>query len=296
MQIYKIVFEERLKLMIKDYKKFFNAKQEWKSIRINTIKIDRDKILKKLEKKFEIKEMPWYENGFWVKGNISKTIEYYLGYYHIQEAASMLPPLFLQPEKFVIDMCAAPGSKTTQMAMMMKNKGIIIANDINIKRIRALVHNVQKAGAENVVITNYDARKIYSIGIEADDILLDAPCTGSGKIINKPIDKKWDYRRILSMSRLQKELIKAGYKILKKDGIMVYSTCSIEPEENEEVIDFAIKNLDLEVEHFKVKGIKFRKGIKEWNGKKFEGADKCIRIWPQDNLTEGFFICRLRKF
>jgi len=292
------VFEERIKLMIPDYKKFFQTSLKWKSIRVNTLKIGREKLLKKLENKFEIKEIPWYENGLWVKGEISKCIEYYMGYYHIQEAGSMIPPLFLQPEKrgIVIDACAAPGSKTTQISMMMENNGMVVANDINIKRIRALVHNIQKMGAMNVIVTNYDVRRLKEMGIKANYILLDAPCTASGKISKiDSILKKWKYSRIKAMSAKQKKLIEGAYHALEDNGIMVYSTCSLEPEENEEVIDFALKNFDFEIEKVHVKGLKTRKGIKRWFGKEYEGAEKCIRIWPQDNNTEGFFICRLRK-
>jgi NOL1/NOP2/sun family putative RNA methylase len=291
------VFEDRLKKMLPDHEKFFIS-PEWKSIRVNTLKIDKEDLLQKID--FEVKQIEWYEYGLWAKGEISKTLEYYMGYYHIQEAGSMIPPLFLPLEEdkksVVIDACAAPGSKTTQMAMMMENKGVIIANDVNIKRIRALVHNVQKAGAMNVVITNQDARR-FDLSLQADYVLLDAPCTASGKIAKiESIVKKWNYSRIKAMARKQRKLVEGAYKVLKKDGIMVYSTCSIEPEENEEVIDFAVKNFNLEPEPFKIKGLKTRHGIKKWNGKEYEGADKCTRIWPQDNQTEGFFICRLRKY
>jgi len=292
------VLRERVAKMIPDADAFFSAKQEWKSIRVNTLKIDRDKLLRRLQERYEIKEMPWYENGFFIKGeNIAKNMEHYLGYYHIQEAASMLPPLVLQPEKdFIIDACAAPGSKTTQLAMMMNNGGVIVANDVSISRIKALTHNIQKAGATNCIITNYDARYLYKIGIKASKILIDAPCTASGKIIkDKRMAEKWKYWRVKKMSRLQKALIRGAYECLQDDGIIIYSTCSIEPEENEEVIDYALQHFNLEIEKISIHGIKTRHGIKEWNGKKFEWFDKVVRIWPQDNLTEGFFICKLRK-
>lgn len=293
------MFRERIEQMISDADAFFAAEQKWKSIRANTLKISREELLERLREKYEIKEMPWYENGFFIKGeDIAKNIEYYLGYYHIQEAASMLPPLVMELERkdFIIDLCAAPGSKTTQLAMMMENSGIIIANDISISRIRALTHNIQKAGAANCIITNYDARYFDKTGLKADKILLDAPCTASGKIIkNKKMIEKWKYWRVKKMARLQKALIKAACNCLTKNGILVYSTCSVEPEENEEVIDYALQRFDIEVEKIELKGIKIRHGIKEWNGKKFEWATKAIRVWPQDNNTEGFFICRLRK-
>ena len=293
------MFRERIARMISDANAFFTAEQEWKSIRVNTLKISKDALLKRLQERYEIKEMPWYENGLFIKGeNIAKSIEYYLGYYHIQEAASMLPPLAMDvgEEDFVIDMCAAPGSKTTQLAMMMGNRGTIIANDVSISRIRALTHNIQKAGAANCIITNYDGRYLDKVGLKSSKILLDAPCTASGKIIkNKKMIEKWKYWRIKKMARMQKALIRAAAACLEKDGTLVYSTCSVEPEENEEVIDYAIEKCGLEVEKIELKGIKTRYGLKEWNGKKFEWYDKVIRIWPQDNLTEGFFICKLRK-
>ncbi len=291
------MFEERIKKMIKDVEKLLNSSQEWKSIRVNTLKIDREKLFKRLCNKFEIKEMPWYENGFFIKGDISKTIEYYLGYYHIQEASSMLPPLIMELEKNdkVLDLCAAPGSKTTQIAMIMENNGIIVANDISIKRIKALVHNIQKSGALNCIVTNYNGIHFWKVGHKFDKILVDAPCTASGKIIKKKeIINKWNINRIKRMSSLQKKLIEAAVKCLNKNGIIVYSTCSLEPEENEEIVDFAIKKFGMEAEEIRLKNIKIRKGIKKWNGKEYEGADKAIRIWPQDNLTEGFFICKLK--
>lgn len=293
------MFEKRIRTMIPDAEKLFSVIQEWKSIRANTLKIDRDELLERLLEKFEIKEMPWYENGFFIKGDITKTLEYYLGYYHVQEAGSMLPPIALSPDKkdCIIDMCAAPGSKTTQMAMMMENTGTIFANDVNTKRLRALAHNIQKCGAANCIIINYDGRFLWKIGIEANKILLDAPCTASGKIIkSKRVIENWSYGRVIKMSKLQKKLIESAYECLQKDGLLVYSTCSLEPEENEEVIDYAIKNFNFEAEEFGIKGIKSRKGIKKWNGREYEGAEKAMRVWPHDNLTEGFFICKLRKY
>jgi len=291
------VFEERIKSMIPDAEKLFSASTEWKSIRVNTLKIGRDELLERLSEKFEVREMPWYENGFFIKGDITKSLEYYLGYYHVQEAGSMLPPLVMLPDKndCIIDICAAPGSKTTQMAMMMENEGIIFANDVNSKRLRALAHNIQKCGVVNCIILNHDGRFLWKKGIRGDKILLDAPCTASGKII-KNKNMTWSYGRVIRMSKLQKRLIESASKCLIDGGTLVYSTCSLEPEENEEVIDYAIKNLNMEAEKIELVGIKTRRGIKRWGDKEYEGAEKAIRIWPQDNLTEGFFICKLRKY
>jgi len=292
---YNNVFKKRLLEIASDAEDIFTVTPK-KSIRINTLKAEKEEIVKKLSD-YIIEEMPWYEHGLWVRDEISKTIEHHLGYFYIQEAASMLSAIVLSPSKheFIVDMCAAPGSKTTQMAMMMDGEGVIIANDVNSKRIKALAHNVQRGGAKNVIITNYDAR--YMPAMEADKILLDAPCTASGKIMYENVQKKWNYNRIRIMSRKQKQLMKTAYRLLRKEGEMVYSTCSLEPEENEEVIDFAIKELGMKTLPFRIEGIKMREAITSWREKEFDDSIKnCRRVWPQDNGTEGFFICKLKKF
>jgi len=226
-------------------------------------------------------------------------LEYFLGYYYIQEASSMIPPLILdpKPEDRILDLCAAPGSKTTQMAAMMKNKGIIVANDDSVKRIKALCMNLQKCGIKNCIVTITDGRKFWRKGLKFNKILLDVPCSGSGTIISSySVFETWSPYIVFRLSKLQKQLLKSAVRCLEKDGIIVYSTCSMDPEENEDVIDFGVKKLGLEVEEVKLKGVRYREGITQWNKKKFnESVSNAIRIYPHDNLTEGFFICRLRR-
>jgi NOL1/NOP2/sun family putative RNA methylase len=274
-----------------------------KSFRINTLKISKKEILPRLQEKgWKLKQIPWMENAYWVDVAtevLTKTIEYYLGYYYVQEAASMIPPLVLdaKPGEVILDLFAAPGSKTTQIAEMMKNTGVVIANDYKLKRIKALGANVQKFGAMNCVITYSDARDFWKCGLKFDKILFDVSCSGSGSIVTAwRIMKEWSLQRIKMMSGYQKSLLAAAVKSLNKDGILVYSTCSMEPEENEENIDFAVKKLGLTVEKVKIKNLKYRSGMLEFSGKKFdESVANAIRIFPHDNMTEGFFVCRLRK-
>jgi NOL1/NOP2/sun family putative RNA methylase len=274
-----------------------------KSFRINTLKISKKEILPRLEEKgWKLKQVPWVENGYWVDAPaevLTKTIEYYLGYYYIQEAASMIPPLILEPKpgEIILDLFAAPGSKTTQIAEMMKNSGVVVANDYKLKRIKALAANVQKFGAINCVITCSDARDFWKYGLRFNKILFDVSCSGSGSIVTTwRIMKEWSLQRIKMMSKYQKFLLASAVKCLNKDGILVYSTCSMEPEENEENIDFAVKKLGLSVEKVKVKNLKYRNGLLEFNGKNFdESVANAIRIFPHENMTEGFFICKLRK-
>jgi NOL1/NOP2/sun family putative RNA methylase len=274
-----------------------------KSFRINTLKISKKEILPRLvERGWKLKQIPWWKNGYWVDvptENLTNTIEYCLGYYYIQEAASMIPPLVLdpKPDEIILDACAAPGSKTTQIAELMKNSGAIIANDYNLKRLKALRGNLQRLGVMNCVVTYMDIRDFWKTGLKFDKILLDAPCSGTGSIVSSwRIMKECSISTIKRLSNYQKILLKSVVKCLKEDGILVYSTCSMEPEENEENVDFAVKKLGLRVERVKVKGLKHRNGLLEWNRKKFdESIANSIRIFPQDNLTEGFFICKLRK-
>jgi NOL1/NOP2/sun family putative RNA methylase len=210
----------------------------------------------------------------------------------------MIPPLVLEPKdnEIILDMCAAPGSKTTQLAEMMKNKGIIIANDNSLKRLKALRINLQRAGISDCAVNYMDGRNLWKTGLKFDKVSLDAPCSGSGTIISSyRVLKMWSPFIVKKMSRLQKQLITSASKCLKGNGSVVYSTCSLDPEENEGVIDFAVRELGLRVEKIEINNLNYHKGIIEWNGKKFsKEIENCVRIHPFDNNTEGFFICKLR--
>jgi NOL1/NOP2/sun family putative RNA methylase len=298
-------FKEKYeKLLGKEYEKlekclFIKPK---KSIRVNTIKISREKLLKRLEKKeIRLKQIPWYKDGFFVESEkgIAKTLERFLGYYYIQEASSMIPPLILNPGKRekVLDLCAAPGSKTTQIAMLMKNSGVIVANDDDLKRIKALRINLQKMGVKNCIVTYEKGENFWRHEMKFDKVLVDAPCSGSGEIISSFSSINfWSQARVKELSSLQKKLIYSASRCLRENGVLVYSTCSLDPEENEEVIDFCVKKIGLSTEKIKIKNLNYREGILKWDGKKFdESIRNAIRIFPFDNFTEGFFICKLRK-
>ncbi|MEM5836133.1 MAG: RsmB/NOP family class I SAM-dependent RNA methyltransferase [Candidatus Aenigmatarchaeota archaeon] len=298
-------FEEKYRKMLdEEYEKlkaclFVKPK---KAIRVNRIKISREELVERLRKKgMKLEQIPWYEDGFFVENgkDIGKTLEYFLGYYYIQEASSMIPPIILdpKPKEKVLDLCAAPGSKTTQIAMLMKNSGVIVANDDNLERIKALRINLQKMGVKNCIVTQEKGENFWKYGIKFDKVLVDAPCSGSGKIISSFSSiKLWSQANVKRLSSLQKKLLYSASKCLKENGVLVYSTCSLDPEENEEIIDFCVKNLDLTVEKIEMKNLNYREGILEWEGKKFdESVRKAMRIFPFDNFTEGFFICKLRK-
>ena len=279
---------------IEEFKEYCSMELR-KSIRVNTLKISVKDFLKRT--KLNLEKIKWCDEGFFVKervtlGNLN---DHFLGHFYVQEAASMLPPLALDIKEKILDMCAAPGSKTGQIASMMKNKGLIIANDYDYKRLKALTLNLQRLGVMNTVITNM---KGYFIKENFDSILLDAPCSGTGTIRKSPGTVRiYNPNMIRKLCADQKGLINNAFKILNKGGSLVYSTCSLEPEENEGVIDFLLNRYDdAKIEKIKFKGLKTSSAILDFEGKKYnEEIKKSVRIWPQNNDTEGFFVCKIRK-
>ena len=279
---------------INEFKKYCSMDLR-KSIRVNTLKISVKDFLKRTE--LNLEKVKWCNEGFFVKDRVTlgNLNDHFLGYFYVQEAASMLPPLVLDIKDKILDMCAAPGSKTGQIAGMMKNKGLIIANDSNYLRLKALTLNLQRMGVANVVVTNI---KGYFIKERFDSILLDAPCSGTGAIRKSPGTVEiYNPNMIRKLCADQKGLINNAFKILNKGGSLVYSTCSLEPEENEGVIDFLLKRYDdAKIEKIKFKGLKTSDAILDFEGKKYnKEIRKTSRIWPQDNDTEGFFVAKIRK-
>lgn len=274
------------------------------SIFLNSLKTNVRKLKKRLEKKgWKLEQIPFCENGFWVsnyEGKLGNTIEHFLGYYYVQEASSMLPPVVLEPNEndIVLDMCASPGSKTTQIANIMNNKGIIVANDVRMDRIKILRTNLQRRGVLNAIVTLNNGISFKKFPQKYDKILLDAPCSGEGAIRKDwGILKMWNQKGCISLSRTQKKLIESAFLSLRNGGIMVYSTCTLSPEENEEVVNFLLEKYeDAELLEIKIPKFKVRRGITKWEGKEYsKELKKCIRVYPQDNDTEGFFVAKVRK-
>jgi len=282
----------------------FSRKPMDTTIRINTIKIEPDRLISRLKSKgWVIEQLPWYPLGLRVKYpkvGIGKAIEHRLGYFYVQGPASMIPPIVLDPKpgEIVLDMASAPGSKATQIAAMMENRGVLIANDVNENRIIALSGNLQRCGATNVIITKMDARRFSRVPQKFDKILLDAPCTGDGTIRLRPFTAVvWNERNVYGISKLQMQLILSAYDSLVEGGTLVYSTCTLAPEENEGVIDFLLQKRDgARIESFSLPGLKMRPGITEWADNTYsDEVRKTARIYPQDNDTEGFYIAKVIK-
>lgn len=265
-----------------------------KSIRVNTLKTT----VKEIKSRFEdLEQVPWCNEGFFIKKKaVGNTKEHFLGYIYIQGAASMIPPVVLAPKagEIILDMCASPGSKTSQMAAMMKNEGLIIANDNKIDRLKPLTINLQRCGVYNTILTRMEGRWFKH---KFDKILLDAPCSGIGTIRKsyKTIGM-WNPHTVKKMAAVQRQLIKTAFDALKDGGEMVYSTCTLEPDENEAVINFLLdKYPNAKLEKISL-DMKAGKAIEEFEGATFSSeVKKCLRIWPQDNDTEGFFVTKIKK-
>lgn len=280
-----------------------------RSIRANTLKMPVPQLKKRLEKNWNLTQVPWCKEGFWIdhKGvgdeyrrDIGNLIEHPLGYFYTQEAASMIPPIVLDPKEneIILDMAASPGSKTTQIAQYMKNTGILIANDYTYERLKPLSINLQRCGVANAIMTLMQGQWFYNANIKFDRILVDAPCSGTGTIRKSfKTLRIWNPDMVKRLSITQKQLLETAFNILKEDGTMVYSTCSLEPDEDEGVVDFLINKYEnAKLEEIKLKGIKRSEPVMEFENKKFNGEiKKCLRIWPQDNDTEGFFVAKIRK-
>ncbi len=276
-----------------------NVTQVRDVLRINTLKADESFVVERLKKigvkLKKIKGIPFaykYKSKF----SIASTTEYALGYVYLQETASMLPPLILNPKKdaCVLDMCSAPGSKTTFLAQLMNNKGCIIAVDINTNRLNALKSNLMRCGVKNTVVYKKDARFMFDLKKKFDNILLDAPCSGNF-VIDEEFFNKRSIESFKQRSKLQKELLKSAYSVLKTKGVLVYSTCSLEPEENELVVvwflnkykDMALLDINLDIKH--------SNGLTKVFGKELNKTlAKTIRIWPNQGM-QGFFVAKFLK-
>jgi NOL1/NOP2/sun family putative RNA methylase len=234
-------------------------------------------------------------HGYWIRKSafsVGATTEYLLGYYSVQEAAAQIPAtLFSELNgKIVLDACAAPGGKTVQLADLMRNTSVIIALDVDKRRLIALSNHLERCRIENAVVYHVDARRVSQLGMKFDRILLDVPCSG-----NFAADPEWFRRRTIKdverNAALQRQILAEAVKVLNDDGEIVYSTCTLEPEENELNIDWATGNLGLQPVPVDCLGEAAANTVL---GQQLgSSVAHCRRIWP--GQTQGFFVCKLRK-
>jgi len=280
------LFEQRYREFGGEIKRFHLQR----SIRVNTIKISCNRLQQRLEKRgFVLKKIPFVDNGFYVvrsKHNLVSTPEYLLGLFYIQDAASQVPAYILDPkDDIVLDACAAPGGKTIQLASVAK---VVVATEIDNERFKKLAYNLERLGISNCISYNIDVMRVKK---KFPYILLDAPCSG-----NYMLEKGWlqknTLKRIQERSDIQKQLISHLISLLDENGVLLYSTCSLEPEEDECVIQYSLDNFNVKLEKINTIG---DHGLQNAIGMSFDRSmSHCRRFWPSKTRTIGFFVARLR--
>ena len=272
------------------------------SVRVNTLKASAGMVLQRLQDKgFTLNEIPWLDDGFYAdfKGaSPGALLEHMLGFYYIQGVPSMTTVSVLdpQPGDIVLDLAASPGGKTTHIAQMMQNSGIIIAVEQDRQRMSSLQSNIIRCGATNTMVLRGDAKKLTNMPYEPNKILLDAPCSGEGLI---PLDPSRKTSKTMADIRFcatrEDEMLEAAVNVLAEGGTMVYSTCSIAPEENEYIVDDILKRHP-EMEVVKISTDFGSPGYPEPYGIKLNESLKLARRFlPHLHGTEGFFICKMVK-
>jgi len=307
MKVTNLQLEAYLQQLLQDnYPKFLASPEEPPAIRVNTLKIDVAGFENKL-KKWGVAYQPHPANpiGFILEQDklpLSHTLSFFTGEFFYQGIASQLPVLALdpQPGETVLDMAASPGSKSTQIAAMMNNIGRLIVNDPSLSRLRALGTNLLRAGVINDVMMRVPGQQMGQLFPEFfDRVLVDAPCTALGTFASHrdEIQHWWSLQKLKKMANIQHQLLVSALKAVKVGGIVVYSTCSIAPEENEQLIDEILRRYPVRVvsiPHWT--GIDSGPGIREYKDRVFHrDLDRAIRTLPGTRPIEGFFIVKLQK-
>ncbi len=272
-------------------------------IRIPSGKTDAKEIITRLEAyNIRVEKLSCIANAYRVNAgseNLGKTIEYTIGKYYIQSLSSMLPPLVLSPSENdkTLDLCAAPGSKSTQLSEMMNYKGTLYSNEVSGSRLRVLVYNLDKMSALNMGVINFKGENLSKVYDNYfDKILVDAPCTALGVLQKKnEVNSWWDESKVDLLSRMQIKLLVSAIKMLKVGGEIVYSTCTLAIEENELVLDTVLNNYPVELVPIELP-VNSVDAILEFEGRKLNPQIKnAKRVIPWEIDSEGFFVAKLRK-
>lgn len=293
---------ERYREIIPDWESFWEALERPLPvvIRTNTLRIEPQTLKRRLEAKgFDLQPLSWDETCFLVRGEIpvGNTLEHWLGYYYVQEASQLLPVKALGPNpgERILDLCASPGGKTTQCAQYMEDQGVLIANDNSAKRIQALLANVYRLGIKCVVVTEAPGENFPGPG-NFDRVLVDAPCSGEG------VARKFPHLRcgaslgtVSRLSALQKRLLVRALELVRPGGAVVYSTCTLAPEENEEVVKHVLDQGLAELVPWEPP-VPHERGLSRF-GEKVYGSELqgAVRIYPHHFDSEGGFIAVLRR-
>lgn len=298
-----IEFEERMKRMLGEEYHAFEAsyeKEKYQALRLNPLKVDRASFLANTA--FHLEPVLWEENGFYYQAEDTPGKHPYheAGVYYIQEPSAMAPVPFLEvkPGDRVLDLCAAPGGKSTQIGVALQGEGLLVCNEIHPARAKILSENVERMGIRNAVVTNESPEKLRSIFAGYfDKILVDAPCSGEGMFRkNEDAKEEWSPENVELCANRQDDILDCAADMLRSGGRLVYSTCTFAPQENEGSMGrFLSRHQDFKLVEVPVpEG--FSKGEPQWAKEhQLDDLARTMRIWPHKVNGEGHFLAVLQK-
>ncbi len=296
-------FEKRMReLLGAEYEAFeqgYDAEHA-AGMRVNTMKLSVEEFEKLAP--VAVRKIPWISNGFYYDADAAQPAKhpyYFAGLYYIQEPSAMTPAAVLPvtPGDKVLDLCAAPGGKSTALAAKLNGEGVLVSNDISNSRAKALLKNLELFGTKNAVIISEPPAKLAErFAGYFDKILVDAPCSGEGMFRKSPaIMKNWEQYGVEYYQKLQREILPSAVKMLKPGGMLLYSTCTFSPEEDEDTLAFLLREYpELSMVESSLSYEGFAPGRPEWADAP-EEVKKAIRIWPHRMEGEGHFVALLQK-
>ena len=298
-----VTFTEKMKAILQDeYEDFLKGYERTRhyGLRVNRTKLSAEKFERM--SLYDLKKVPWIDNAFEYDESVSpaKHPYYFAGLYYLQEPSAMTPAnlLPIEPGDRVLDLCAAPGGKATELGAKLNHTGLLVANDISNSRAKALLKNIELFGIPNVLVTSEPPEKLAGkFPGFFDKILIDAPCSGEGMFRKNPgMMKDWETYGPKHYSELQRSIVPHAIRMLKPGGMLLYSTCTFSPEENEGTVKFMLElDPDLEVVEIPNRYEGFAPGRPELIEGGTDDLKNCVRSWPHKMNGEGHFIALLHK-
>ncbi|MFP4229973.1 MAG: RsmB/NOP family class I SAM-dependent RNA methyltransferase [Candidatus Nanohaloarchaea archaeon] len=289
---------EKYRSVIPDFEAFKQecGKEPISTIRRNDLKSGED-FEDRLAGDFDFEKASWNDRIYRLKNEKKpgKSMLHWRGEYYVQEESAAVPVDVLDPRpgEKVLDMCAAPGGKTTQIADRMDNKGLVVANEKSGQRMKSLHANIYRTGAFSVNALNKDGRRIPE-DRSFDRVLVDAPCSGEGNNCRREEEEMASEQESKDLARLQLDLLEKAFSLVKNDGVVVYSTCTFSPIENENVVSEALKNNAVELERVDL-GFRYERGLESFQNLEFgEEMGKTVRIYPHHLQSGGMYVARFK--
>lgn len=288
-----VSFLDSMKVLLgEEYQEYLDSfeKDRWHGLRVNTLKVDARQFQKMVP--YALRGIPWISNGFYYEETqrLAKDAYYFAGLYYLQEPSAMTPASLLpiEPGDMVLDLCAAPGGKSTELGARLQGKGMLVANDISNSRAKALLKNLELFGIPNICVTSETPEKLVSIFPQFfDKILIDAPCSGEGMFRKDDgMVKSWLEKGPAYYHQIQEEIIRQAALMLKPGGYLLYSTCTFDRMEDEAIIEDFLKAQD----EFELVELSLFEGASDGIG-----LTGCLRLFPHKIQGEGHFMALLRR-